>query len=52
MAIQALQEKGIESIDYIGDTDTNDVRQITKSVPLKHIALRTILTIALSIPKD
>ena len=30
MAIQALQEKGIESIDYIGDTDTNDVRQITK----------------------
>ena len=30
MAIQALQAQGIDAIDYIGDTDTNDVRQITK----------------------
>ena len=30
MAIKGLRNKGIQTIDYIGDTQTNDARQIAK----------------------
>ncbi|WP_436862847.1 LacI family DNA-binding transcriptional regulator [Staphylococcus caeli] len=30
MAIKGLRDKGIQTIDYVGDTQTNDARQIAK----------------------